>query len=171
MTEPARFARNVAKLQECHPVFRNRVAVIIQRMQLRGFRPRIQEAARSPKAQLEAVKKGTSKVTFSFHNATDAQGRPSSWAVDMLDDDSPLDPSLAYVMALAIEARKVKCRTGILFSVSTTHATILNAAISADNVAPAIKKKDIGWDPTHIEPTDLSLVDAKRGTQLPKDKH
>jgi len=48
MREADRQGRNQNRLQECHEVYAKKVAAVIQGMEQLGFRPRIQDAWRSP---------------------------------------------------------------------------------------------------------------------------
>src|SRR3982751_6042999 len=101
MNETARKQRNQQRLTECFRKFAQRVEAVINDLEAQGFRPRIQDAHRSIEDQLKAVKNGFSKVKFGFHNVTGANGKPESLAVDLLDDDKPLNPSRRYIILLA----------------------------------------------------------------------
>lgn len=165
MTDAARRDRNTARLKECYPTFRERISVLIQRMEMRGFRPRIQTAARSPEDQLAAYKAGTSKLKFGYHNVTGVDGRPEALAVDILDDDAPLTPGNEYLIALAHEASRVGCVTGIAWGLPEGPLkTALHRAIADNNIRYFGK---IGWDPTHIEPLGLTVSRAKAGERPP----
>ncbi|WP_157050640.1 hypothetical protein [Herbaspirillum rhizosphaerae] len=52
MNEEERNARNNARLQELYPTFRARIAKVINLMEQVNFRPRIQDAWRSPEDQI-----------------------------------------------------------------------------------------------------------------------
>ena len=163
MKEPDRLARNQQRLTECFPTFANRVAKVITEMEVMGFRPRIQDAHRTIEDQLKAVREGHSTVTFSFHNVTSAADKPEALAVDLLDDDSPLEPSRKYVITLASVAQKNGLHSGIFFFKTepppgTRQA--LQVAIDALNFDSHIA---IGFDPTHLEPTGLTIAEAKAG--------
>jgi hypothetical protein len=166
VTEPARIQRNTAKVLELHPAFGARIVKLIAVMEAAGYRPRIQQAYRSIEEQQKNVAKGVSEVVWSFHNATDPDGTPSALAVDLLDDDSPLRPRMAYLMRLAIECRPLLLQTGILWGMSAGPREQLAAAIAArrfDWVGPMT-----GWDPLHVQPSDVTLAQAKHGAR-PKD--
>src|SRR5215213_8106713 len=98
MKETARKERNQQRLTECFPAFAQKVQAVIDDLEGQGFRPRIQDAHRSVADQLKALKGGFSKVKFGFHNVTGANGKPESLAVDLLDDDHPLNPSRKYII-------------------------------------------------------------------------
>src|SRR5881394_952362 len=100
MTEPQRQQRNAAKLLELFPAFRNRISQVIIDLEAMGVRPRIQDAYRSPEDQLIAFNSGHSKLKFGFHNVTGPNGEKESLAVDMLDDDSPLNLSKSFLLKL-----------------------------------------------------------------------
>jgi peptidoglycan L-alanyl-D-glutamate endopeptidase CwlK len=73
------------KLKSLHPQFRAKVVQVIAALKKRGFQPKIFYGWRSVKVQLELVKKGNSKVKFSFHNAQHKDGTPNAYAVDIID--------------------------------------------------------------------------------------
>ena len=127
------------------------MAAVIQDMETQGFRPRIQDAHRSIEKQLEAFINGFSKVKFGFHNVTGANGKPESLAVDLLDDDKPLNPSREYLIRLAATAEALGLQTGIFFGLPQN---------LRKGVRQAIK---VGFDPTHVEVAGISIAEAKAG--------
>ena len=161
MKEAARKARNTQRLTECFPTFRARVAQVIKDMEGKGFRPRIQDAHRSIADQLQAFEDGFSKVKFGFHNVTGAGGQPEALGVDMLDDDNPIDPPRKYLITLASVAQKNGLHSGIFFDLKPDAARKkLQKAIDNLNFATSIK---MGFDPTHLEPTGITIAQAKSG--------
>jgi hypothetical protein len=164
MKEPARQQRNKERLSECFPTFAKRVAEVIKDMEKLGFRPRIQDAHRTIADQLKAFNGGFSDVKFGFHNVTGAGGEPESLAVDMLDDDHPLTtPPRKYLITLASVAQKHGLHSGIFFRLKTApERKALQDAIDSLNFDPKIR---IGFDPTHLEPTGLTIAQAKAGTR------
>lgn len=159
MNEAARKARNKQRLTECFPTFARRVEAVIKDMEALGFRPRIQDAHRTIADQIIAFENGFSKTRFGFHNITGAGGKPESLAVDLLDDDRPLNPTRKYMILLAGVARTHGLHSGIFFLPAPFHKAI-NKAIEESNFSLAIK---IGFDPTHIEATGVSIAEAKAG--------
>jgi hypothetical protein len=159
MNEAARKARNKQRLTECFPAFARRVEAVIKAMEAQGFRPRIQDAHRTIADQLKAFKNGFSKTKFGFHNITGAGGKPESLAVDLLDDDKPLNPTRKYMILLAGAAKAHGLHSGIFFLPPPLRKAI-NKAIEENNFSPSIK---IGFDPTHIEATGVSIAEAKAG--------
>ena len=135
-------------------------------MEAQGFRPRIQDAHRTIAAQLEAFNNGTSTVRFGFHNVTGAGGRPESLAVDMLDDDHPVSGvPRKYLITLASIAKKHGLHSGIFFfKVEPPPGTreALRAAVDNLDFSPRIK---IGFDPTHLEATGVTIAQAKDGAR------
>jgi hypothetical protein len=161
MKEANRVARNKQRLTECFPAFAKRVAKTIKEMEDLGFRPRIQDAHRSIEDQKKAVEGGFSHVLFGFHNVTGASGKPESLAVDLIDDDHPLNSPRKYVITLAQLAQKNGLHSGIFFRLKTAgERKALQAAI--DNLDFNLKIR-IGFDPTHLEPTGLTIAEAKAG--------
>lgn len=160
MTEPARLERNRLRLAECHPEMARRVRCLIAQLEHDGYRPRIQDAWRSPEVQRELVRKGKSKVLWGFHNATTPEGAPDALAVDLLNDDHPLVPPMKYLLKLAAHALRVQCQTGITWGLTKGPRERLEAAI-AEGEWSYIGAR--GWDPCHCEPVDLTIAEAKRG--------
>lgn len=160
MNETARKQRNQQRLTECFPKFAARVAAVIKDLEDQGFRPRIQDAHRSIEDQLKAFQGGFSKVKFGFHNVTGANGKSESLAVDLLDDDKPLSPSRKYIILLAEAAQKHGLHPGSFFGLPAALKKGLNKAIEEHNFSTQVK---IGFDPTHIEATGLSIAEAKAG--------
>jgi len=160
MNEPARKERNKQRLGECFPAFAQRVEAVIHDLEEEHFRPRIQDAHRSIEDQLLAFKKGTSKVKFGFHNVTGAGGKAEALAVDLLDDDHPLDPPRKYLIRLAGIAQARGLQTGIFFGLPSTLRKGLRKAIEDLNFSAGVK---IGFDPTHLEVKGISIEEAKAG--------
>ena len=160
MEETARKQRNKQRLTECFPAFAQRVEAVIKDLEAQGFRPRIQEAHRSIADQLKAFNGGFSKVRFGFHNVTGANGKPESLAVDLLDDDKPLNPSRKYIILLAAAAEAHGLHPGSFFGLPPALRKGLSQAIADRNFDPKIK---IGFDPTHIEASGISIAAAKAG--------
>jgi hypothetical protein len=96
--------RNRDKLCECHHIFASKAELVIKNLEEAGFRPRIQQAWRSPEEQLEAFVGGHSKLRYGFHNVTGLQEEREALAVDLLDDDAPVNPSTMYLLHLASAA-------------------------------------------------------------------
>jgi hypothetical protein len=160
MTEPKRLQRNAAMLAELYSTFRARVSKVITQLEAMGLRPRIQDAYRSPADQLKAFNAGHSKLKYGFHNVTGANAAKESLAVDMLDDDNPLNMSTAYLLKLAYVSEKNGLKTGIRWGLPAKLIPAVDAAIAAKNWEAKIK---VGWDPTHIQPTGITVAEAKMG--------
>lgn len=160
MNEAARQQRNQQRLAECFPKFAKRVKAVIEELEAQGFRPRIQDAHRTIADQIKAFNGGFSKVRFGFHNITGSGGKAESLAVDLLDDDKPLNPSRKYIILLAGAAQRNGLHPGSFFGLPSALRKGLNQAIRDSNFDPAIK---IGFDPTHIEATGLTIAEAKAG--------
>lgn len=172
MNEQARQQRNTSRMAELHPNFAQRIGFIIRDLEALAYRPRIQEAYRSPAKQKEAFNNGRSKLEFGFHNVTGLDGRPESLAVDLLDDDNPLNPSRHYLLHLAHIAGKYNCNTGILWGLpsSIQESLILEIQAVGEDVhrtRPIPENLKIGWDPTHVEPSDITVGAAKNGHRPP----
>lgn len=158
MKEADRKMRNQTRLQELYPTFRLRVAQVIAALESSGIRPRIQDAWRSPADQKKAFDSGHSKLLYGFHNVTGQDGSPEALAVDLLDDDSPLNPGKSYLLQLAAASEKAGLVTGIRWGVPAKLVAAIDVAITAKNWDANIK---LGWDPTHLQPTDVTVAQAK----------
>jgi hypothetical protein len=166
MQEPQRLACNVDRLTECYEVFAEALTRVIEDMQRLGFRPRIQEAWRSPEAQLEAVNSGNSELRFGFHNVTGADGRKEALAVDLLDDDAPLQPSRRYLLTLAAVAHDHGLETGITWGLQRSTRRQLERAIRERNFDAPGK---FGWDPCHIQVMGMTPAQARQGERPTSD--
>jgi hypothetical protein len=160
MTDAQRKQRNTEKLAELYPTFRERLKKVITDMEARGYHPRIQDAYRSPEDQMKAYNAGNSKLKFGFHNVTGANGAKESLAVDMLDDDFPLNSRKEYLLNLADACQKQGLNSGIRWGLPPALQKTIDDAIAAKDWKKDIK---IGWDPTHIEPVGMTATDAKNG--------
>jgi hypothetical protein len=160
MNEPARRQRNADRLKQLFPTFAARVAAVIAELEDEGWRPRIQDAWRSIAAQESAYATGHSKLKFGFHNVTGADGRPEGLAVDLLDDDAPLNPGKPYLLRLAGAAANAGLDSGIRWGLSARMAKAVDTAIANREWQAAVK---IGWDPTHLQPRGLTVAQARAG--------
>ncbi len=160
MHETARKKRNEEALTELYPTFRAKLTQVIAALESNGLRPRIQDAWRSPADQRKAFDSGHSKLLFGFHNVTAQDGTPEALAVDLLDDDSPLNSGKKYLLQLAAAAELAGLTTGIRWGIPAKLVNAIDQAIAAQNWNANIK---IGWDPTHVQPTDVTVAEAKAG--------
>lgn len=160
MNESARQQRNLDRLQELHPAFRQRVQIMLAALEAAGLHPRCQDAWRSPEQQLLAWRNGYSKLKFGFHNVTGTEGDPAALAVDVLDNDAPDTASPAFLLQLAAAAEQTGLRTGIRWGLPLALARAVDRAIAARDWQAAIK---LGWDPTHVETCDVTVAQARAG--------
>ena len=116
-------------------------------------------ALQLPEDQLTAYLNGNSKVKFGFHNVTGVDGRREALAVELLDDDAPLAPGAPYVLRLAAAAAE-GLATGALWGLPAKLKSGTEAAIAAGDFDAPVK---IGWDPCHVEPTGITIAQAKVG--------
>ena len=160
MKEVARLARNKQRLTECFGVFAKALKAVITDLEKAGFRPRIQDAWRSPEDQLKAFNSGNSKLKFGFHNVTGSNGEQESLAVDLLDDNSPTNPSTRYLLNLAAAAEAHGLSTGIRWGLPKKLRQGIDLAIKNKDFTSPVK---VGWDPAHVEVTGLTPTEAKSG--------
>lgn len=67
------------------PSFAPRISAMLAMLTSQGWQPRIVSGWRSLDEQAALKAKGRSTVSFSFHNAVNASGRPAALAVDVVD--------------------------------------------------------------------------------------
>ncbi len=160
MTDQERLQRNTERLQELDPLFAIRVKSVLDGLEARALRPRIQDAWRSPAAQMQAYLGGFSRLRFGFHNVTNADGKPAALAADILDDDAPTAPASFFLLQLAALAEQAGLRSGIRWGLLLTFARAIDRAIAAQDWHAGVK---IGWDPTHIETQAVTVAQARSG--------
>lgn len=163
MTEPDRKKRNEDRIAECWPVFGNKVRAILEDLSGHGFRPRIQDAWRSPVDQLAAYNSGHSKLRFGFHNVTAKSGRKEALAVDILDDDHPNQESKRFLLMLASSAASHDLETGIDWGLPQKLKDAITDAITAKDWGAPVK---ISWDPCHVQPYRITPKQAKQGMRI-----
>ena len=160
MLEADRKQRNDLKIQELHPAIRPRMVQVLRELESYGYRPRIQEAWRSPKDQLAAYNTGTSKVKYGFHNVTAANGTKEALAADIWDDDYPFNTKTHFMLHLLAAAEKNGMTTGVRWSLSDNHIKLIeDAIVQGDWKRPVW----VGWDPLHVEVTGLTIQEAEAG--------
>ncbi len=162
MTEPDREARNERKLKQLHPWLRPKIAAVLEDLEGHGYRPRIQDAWRSPADQRKAWESGHSKLLWGFHNATAQDGTPEALACDVLDDDVPFSPSQRYLMMLAASAQVHDLVTGIGWGLGARLRDGLEAAILRRDWSADVK---IGWDPCHVQVGGIRVAEARKGAR------
>ena len=162
MTEPARLARNTQRQGELFSTFAARLSAMIASLEAQGLRPRIQDAWRSPEDQRKAFESGHSKLLFGFHNVTGSAGQRESLAVDLLDDDHPLNPRRPYLLMVAAAAEQQKLVTGIRWGLPKAMRAAIDEAIAEQRWDAHVK---IGWDPCHVEPTGITVAEARAGAR------
>ncbi|WP_395089756.1 hypothetical protein [Armatimonas sp.] len=162
MTDEQRTERNAQKLKECNPIFRSKVKAILTDLEGHGWRPRIQEAWRSPTRQKQLLADGFTKVGWGMHNATTEDGRPDSLAVDILDDDQPNKESTRFLLMLAASAKAHGCITGIDWGLAQEDRDTIRSAIASRDFEA---KVEVGWDPCHFQIEGISVQEARNGAR------
>lgn len=162
MQEPARQARNKLRMTELYPWFAEQLLLVVQELEAQGLRPRIQDAWRSAEDQLKAYNSGHSKLKFGFHNVTGPNGEKEALAVDLLDDNSPLKPSSAYVLKVTAAAEKHGLTTGARWGLPSKVAKAIDTAIALQDWKAPVK---VGWDPVHVEPANFTPGQAASGAR------
>ncbi len=160
MIEADRKQRNYVKANELHPAIRPRMEAVLNELEKYGYRPRIQEAWRSPKDQLAAYNAGTSKIKYGFHNVTAADGTKEALAADVWDDDRPFTAKTHFMLHLLAAAEKNGLTTGIRWSLSENRIKLIEDAIAQEDWNRPVW---VGWDPLHVEVAGITVQEAEAG--------
>jgi len=160
MLEAERIQRNLSRLQELYPTLRPRVEAVLKEMEAAGYRPRMQEAWRSPADQLKAYRAGTSKVQYGFHNVTGANGEKEALAADIIDDNRPFNVKTDFMLHLAAAAEHNGLTSGIRWGLSDLYSKAIDNAIANQAWKMPIH---VGWDPLHVEVSGLPIDEVKNG--------
>ena len=160
MNEADRKQRNYIKIHELHPSIQQRMEAVLRELESYGYRPRIQEAWRSPKDQLAAYNAGTSKIKYGFHNATASDGTKEALAADVWDDNYPFNAKTHFMLHLLAAAEKNGLTTGIRWSLSDNRIKLIEDAIAQEDWKRPVW---VGWDPLHVEVTGLTVQEAEAG--------
>jgi hypothetical protein len=168
MNDIARLARNDAMLAQCWPGFATQLRPVLLQLGTEKWRPRVQQAWRSPAEQLLDVAKGVSTVSYGFHNVTGASGGPESLAIDLVDDDSPLSARWRFICRVNELVARAGLMTGILWTprggtplTQVEIARIGNAIATGDWAK--VKRSRIGFDSLHVQPVGLKPREAQAG--------
>ena len=161
MNDALRHERNKQRLGELHPWMRERVALLLVELESDGWKPRIQDAWRSPEDQKKAFDSGHSKLLYGYHNVTGPHGEMESFACDILrEDDTVLIAEKEYCIALAYYAHNLGLSTGIAWGFNEAMRKATMDAVYAKDTKANVK---ISWDPTHVEPAYFWLEKLKIG--------
>lgn len=162
MLEATRKNLNETQLKELHPVMARKVRAVIADLESAGWLPYIVTGWRSPAEQLQKVKEGRSKVRYSFHNVTGKGGRPESLAVDIVDTRKGYDSPKEFWLTLAAAGAAHGLASGIMFGLGKRKAELLAVLKARDFKNKGVS---IGWDPSHLEPAGISLLQARLGVR------
>ena len=160
MLEADRIAFNKNRLQELYPSFRLRIEEVLKEMEQAGYRPRIQTAWRSVADQLEAYRRGTTRVQFGFHNITGANDTKESLAADIWDDDRLEQVKVDFMLHLAAAAEAQGLTTGIRWDLAEADQKLIDLAVKHQIWDAKLR---VGWDPLHTEPVGITIQEAKDG--------
>jgi hypothetical protein len=160
MLESERILNNKNKLQELYPSCRIRIEAVLKEMEKAGYRPRVQTAWRSVADQLDAYRRGTTRVQFGFHNITGANGVKEALAADIWDDDRLEQVKVDFMLHLAAAAEAHGLTTGIRWDLAEEDQKLIDLAVK-HQVWDA--KLRVGWDPLHAQPVGITIQEAKDG--------
>jgi len=160
MLESERIAYNKNKLKDLYPAFRTRIEAVLKEMEDAGYRPRLQVTWRSVADQLDAYRRGKTRVLFGFHNITGANGVREALAVDIWDDNLLDKVKVDFILHLAAAAEAQGLTTGVRWDLPDEDSVLIDIALQNQNWDAKIR---VGWDPLHVEPTEITIEEAKAG--------
>src|SRR5262245_23711903 len=160
MNEAERKLYNQNKLQELYPYVRTRIEAVLKEMEQAGYRPRLQTAWRSPADQLDAYRRGTSKLQYGFHNVMAENGEKESLAADIWDDNLLDKVKVDYMLHLAAAAEANGLITGIRWDLKDEESVLIDIALQNENWNAKVR---VGWDPLHVEVTGIRPQEARDG--------
>lgn len=163
--EAQRRDNNAQRVARMSPYMQPKVKAVISDLEHHGHRPAIDGAVwRSPAEQRALVAKGYSTVLYSFHNCSTPAGKPDSLAADITDAPLFWNASKGYWLKLASSAESHDLTTGIYWGLSQANRAKIHTAVARrDWNAPV----SLGWDTAHVEPTGITLGQAKKGLRPP----
>jgi hypothetical protein len=166
-----RKSNNETRLLKLNPYMRPKVAAVVSDLERHGLKPLIDGAIfRTPAEQAALVRKGHSKVLYSYHNANSCDGRPrpcnpkaDALAADIVDGQLFWKAGTPFWLKLASSAESHDLESGIYWGLSQAKRQTIRNTIRAKrwNDRPVL-----GWDTAHVEARGLSLAQAKAGKRL-----
>lgn len=160
-SEARREKSNKDRLLKMYPVQQRRVAAVLRDMEAHDYRPLIDaQVYRSAAQQADLVRRGHSKVYYSFHNVTGKGGKPESLAADVVDAAKLWDADRAFWLKLNSSALAHSSTTGIAWGLSTAQRQRLALAIATREWN---YNGPLGWDTAHVQARGLTIAQAKRG--------
>lgn len=161
--ELRRRANNATRLLKIYKPMRPKVAAVLSDLEGKGWRPFIDVGVyRTPAEQMKKFRQGVSKVTWSFHNATNKDGTPGSLAADIVDTHwgwSNKCPT-RYWLQIAASAKAHGLETGAYFGLSSPQKAAFYKAVDSKNWNA---KVPLGWDASHNQPHNLNMKKARAG--------
>lgn len=134
---------------------------LLDQLRALGWKPSLSYSWRSLLSQEQLFGDGSTQVTFSFHNAVDAEGYPAGLAADIIDtrygwgDREPhsqkTTQAAAFARALGREAEALGLTWGGRWKQS----------------APIWAAHDLGWDPMHVQAVSNDELPAVRRRCVP----
>ena len=156
-----RVEKNAMRLKKLHPAMADQVAKVLANMERRGWEPLIDvNVHRSRAEQAEMVRRGVSKVHYSFHNVTEKDGTPASLAVDITDARWGWESPRKFWLQLGWEYLNAGLDWGGFFGLKKRESELREALRINDWIASRVA---LGWDVAHGQWRGISLTAAKLG--------
>jgi hypothetical protein len=170
-----RHEHNIAMLRNVHPQMARKIQAVLKDLEGHGFRPKIYSAYRSPEEQAEKVRKGYSKVSFSFHNAVrwvNGKRVPSALACDIADErwgwSRPEGEAARlwdrFWITLGRSGHVHGLEWGGYWGLSAVDRAKLKAAITLRNFGFGGR---LGWDIAHLQLLPNSMLAQVRRGYVP----
>lgn len=143
---------NLPTAEALDSVFAVKLQRVMQRLEKQGYQPKIASGWRTSTSQSALHASGASQVSFSFHQAVDATGRPAAKAADIIDKRygwKVNSTTAAFFRALGREAKREGLYWGGDWSQKNEWA-----------------KYGMGWDPAHVQLHPNSMLSKVKEASL-----
>lgn len=163
MNDNERKSLNAQRVQKMHPWMRDNILAIIADLEAAGWQPIIDSGVyRTPAEQAQKVAQGYSKIYYSYHNVTGANGTPESLAADIVDERYQWESPMKYWLQLAGAAENQGLETGIYWYLSQSARNNIHNAIKEQKWDAKVQ---LGGDVAHVQPpqADFTTGEAKKG--------
>lgn len=155
---------NEQSLALANPELARRVLPVLVGLRQRGWSPYVL-TWRSAAQQAANYASGASKVSFSFHQAVDPQGRPAALAADVLDTRWPKlshGERALFLRTLGALAKAQGLHWGGDWKPDSTHGETYDGERILYSQAPYL----MGWDPVHVQLYPNSALDEVKAQTL-----
>jgi len=145
------------------PSVRDKMQAVLGDLEGQGYKPYVSESWRSKAQQHLDHLRGASTVDYGFHNVTGSKGEKQAMAMDVYNHGGAGQSSPnEFYMKLASAAKAHGLMTGIEWGLPQSNRKAIDTAIASHNYTAPIQR---GWDPGHVQPSNISIGQASRGVK------